>query len=167
MLLGNTAFFAVVFFLVKACGFSMKTMSLMIEHPAFFPGAFLLASIPFAYVVGRVSLLLPATAIDLHPSFSSAWDLSEGNGWRVAMLVGGIPLAFMAIQSSIWMIPSWLFGESPQEAQSALDVTSVGLTLMQSILRYIFATVEIAILSITFRRLRTMEEQKLASPPAT
>ncbi|MBX3335257.1 MAG: hypothetical protein KF876_14120, partial [Nitrospira sp.] len=164
MLLGDTALFAVAFLIANACGFSTKTTSLMMEHPAFFPGVFLLASIPFAYVVGRMSILLPATAIDLRPSFFSAWDLSEGNGWRVAILVGGIPLAFIAIQSFIWMIPSWVFGVSPQGAQSALDVTSVGLTLMQSILRYIFATAEIAILSITFRRLRAMEEQKLVLP---
>lgn len=154
-------------FVVKACGFTTKTMSLMMEHPAFIPGVFLLASIPFAYVVGRVSLLLPATAIDLRPSFSSAWDSSEGNGWRVALLVGGIPVAFMAIQSLIWMGPSWVFGESLQETQADLDGTSIGLTFGQSILRYTFATVEIAILSITFRRLRTMDEQKSASPPST
>ncbi|MDR4485882.1 MAG: hypothetical protein R3B95_22310, partial [Nitrospirales bacterium] len=151
----------------KACGFSMKTMSLMIEHPAFFPGVFLVASIPFAYIVGRMSLLLPATAIDLHPSFSSAWDLSEGNGWRVAMLVGGVPLAFIVIQALIWVVPSWLLAVTFHENRSELNVTSIGLTFGQSILRYSFAMVEIAILSITFRRLRTKEEQKLASPPAT
>jgi len=167
MLLGNTTLFAVAFFVANACGFSTQTISLIMEHQPFFLGMILFASIPFAYVVGRLSLLLPATAIDLRTSVNSAWDLSERNGWRVAILVGGIPIAFMAIQSLIWMIPSWLFGESLHKIQSTLDVASIGLIFLQSVLRYVFATIEIAILSITFRRLRTIEEQKLTAPLST
>lgn len=161
MLLGYPILGAVAFFITKACGFSTKTMSLITEHPVFLMGVILLTSIPFAYVVGRMSLLLPATAIDLHPSFSSAWDLSEGKGWRVAILVGGVPIAFMAIQASIWMILSWLFGESVHETQAVLGVTSISSTFMSSVFRYVLATVEIAILSITYRRLRTIKEQEL------
>lgn len=164
MLLGNTTLFAVSFFVANACGFSTQTISLIMEHQSFFLGMILFASIPFAYVVGRLSLLLPATAIDLHASVNSAWDLSEGNGWRVAILVGGVPMAFMAIQASIWMIPSWLFGESVHETQAVVDITSISSTFLSSVFRYALATVEIAILSITYRRLRTIKEQELVSP---
>lgn len=164
MLLGNTTLFAVAFFVANACGFSTQTISLIMEHQSFFLGMILFASIPFAYVVGRLSLLLPATAIDLHASVNSAWDLSEGNGWRVAILVGGVPMAFMAIQASIWMIPSWLFGESVHETQAVVDITSISSTFLSSVFRYALATVEIAILSITYRRLRTIKEQELVSP---
>jgi hypothetical protein len=168
MLLCNTALFAVVFItIVRVCGFSTKAMSILMDQPAFFPGAIFLTSIPFAYAVGRVSLLLPATSIDLRPTLKSAWVLSMGNGWRVAILVGGVPLAFMAIRTLLWIIPTWLFGESLHKTQPTLDVTSVGLTFLQSVLRYVLATVEIAILSISFRRLRTIEEQKLVSPAVT
>ena len=167
MLLGNAALVAGTFFMAKAYGFSTKTMSLVMEHPAFFPALMVLATIPFSYIVGRVSLLLPATAIDLQPSFSSAWDLSEGNGWRVAILVGGLPLAFMVIQALIWMAPSRVFGETLHDSQPELGATSMALTVLQTALRYVFATVEIAILSISFRRLRTMEAQNLASSAAT
>ena len=161
MVLGNTTLFAVAFFIASTCGFSTQTMSLIMEHQSFFLGMILFASIPFAYVVGRVSLLLPATAIDLYPSFSSAWDLSKRNGWRVAILVGGVPIAFMVIQALIWIAPSWLLAESLHETQSALDITSIGLTFMQSMLRYVLAAIEIAILSISFRRLRAIKEQEL------
>lgn len=164
MLLGNTTLFAVAFFVANACGFSTQTISLIMEHQSFLLGMILFASIPFAYVVGRLSLLLPATAIDLHASVNSAWDLSEGNGWRVAILVGGVPMAFMAIQASIWMIPSWLFGESVHETQAVVDITSISSTFLSSVFRYALATVEIAILSITYRRLRTIKEQELVSP---
>lgn len=74
---------------------------------------------PFAYVLARWTLILPATAIDkVNLSFAWAWDLSMGNGLRLTMLIGILPmltnLIFQLVRSdsllyaylvnSIWLI---------------------------------------------------------------
>lgn len=44
------------------------------------------------YFISRWSLVLPATAVeDADASLSYAWNLSDGNGWRLALLIGGVP----------------------------------------------------------------------------
>jgi hypothetical protein len=53
--------------------------------------------IPTAYVAGRLSLVLPAVAVDRKLTLTESFSLTEGNGWRLAVLLGlipvGIPLA--------------------------------------------------------------------------
>ncbi len=49
----------------------------------------------FLYLLSRVSLVLPVTAIDGNPTIPWAWDLSAGNGWRLTLIVGMIP--FLAL----------------------------------------------------------------------
>lgn len=51
--------------------------------------------LPFWYFVARIILVLPSTAIDEKPTLSWAWDLSMGNGWRLAVITGFIPLVFI------------------------------------------------------------------------
>ena len=43
------------------------------------------------YVLARLSLILPAVALDGRPSLSSIWRLSHGNGWRLTVVLGGLP----------------------------------------------------------------------------
>jgi len=43
------------------------------------------------WVVGRVSLMLPAIALDQKPDFVAAWLASRRNGWRLAIVVGVLP----------------------------------------------------------------------------
>jgi hypothetical protein len=46
------------------------------------------------YIFSRLSLVLPATAIDERNfTISSAWNISSGNGWRLTLLVGLLPFA--------------------------------------------------------------------------
>jgi hypothetical protein len=46
---------------------------------------------PVAYVVARLSLVLPATAIESKTSLRSAWKGSARNGWRLVLIVGALP----------------------------------------------------------------------------
>jgi hypothetical protein len=50
-----------------------------------------LASILAYWFVARVSLMLPAIAIDQRPSLGAAWRASQRNGWRLAIVVGLLP----------------------------------------------------------------------------
>ena len=43
------------------------------------------------YFVARLSLVLPATALDAAASFRQAWRQSARNGWRLLMIVGAFP----------------------------------------------------------------------------
>lgn len=43
------------------------------------------------WVIGRVSLMLPAIALDQKPDLVAAWLASRGNGWRLAVVVGVLP----------------------------------------------------------------------------
>ena len=44
--------------------------------------------IPYAvYVVPRLSLVLPATAIGQRPTLKGSWRLSRSNGWRLALVM--------------------------------------------------------------------------------
>lgn len=51
----------------------------------------LMAALPAAYVLGRSILVLPAVALGQEATLGSAWRLSRGNGWRLAVVVGLLP----------------------------------------------------------------------------
>ena len=52
-----------------------------------------LVYLPLLYIISRWSLVLPSSAIDIHgKSLGWSWRLSEGNGWRLTLLIGILPL---------------------------------------------------------------------------
>jgi hypothetical protein len=56
-------------------------------------------AVPVAsYVAGRLSLVLPALAVDRRRPFRQAWRMSAGNGWRLvaASLIVLIPMELLA-----------------------------------------------------------------------
>ena len=107
----------------------------------------------FAYLVGRLSLVLPAVAVDLRPSVNPSWSQTKGNGWRVAVLVGGIPILFLALEALFGIALDKLTGISRTEGVQWLGVYSIATSGLGSFLRYVLATVEVAILSLTFKEL--------------
>jgi hypothetical protein len=132
----------------------LQNMTAVLQHPAFFYIVMALLSVPFMYVVGRLSLLLPAVAVDLRPSIKSAWSQSTGNGWRVAVLVGGIPIMFIVLQVLFEFAIQWLTGvSSKEEAIQWLGAYSIVTSGLYALLRYNLAIVEVAILSLTFKEL--------------
>lgn len=62
----------------------------------FFFSAFLVG-----YPIGRLSLVLPATAIDRTITFKWAWFISEHHAGRLALLVGAVPFASLLLQTAL------------------------------------------------------------------
>jgi hypothetical protein len=52
---------------------------------------------PGYYVTARLVLALPVAAIEGRIDFAAAWERSKGNGWRLAVLSGAIPLVISAL----------------------------------------------------------------------
>lgn len=50
--------------------------------------------LPATYAIARLSLMLPASAIDQDAAIRRAWEITDGNGWRIlgTMIVTAIPL---------------------------------------------------------------------------
>ena len=98
--------------------------------------------IPALYVMARLSLVLPGTALDGKPTLNWAWQLSCGNGWRLVLLVGLLP---------------WLF------TQVAVILLRHNATLVEvvliAVLVHVLLIVEVAALSLSYK--------ELASTPST
>jgi hypothetical protein len=96
--------------------------------------------LPAAYVLARIVLVFPATALDLRPTLSSASSLSKGNGWRLALLLfilpGLISLLFSALLGSV--LPGG---------------ASKVLTILGTLLSYALFPLGVAILSTAYRHL--------------
>lgn len=95
-----------------------------------------LVSIPSLYVLARLSLTLPATAIDRRGGLLWSWARTRGNGWRIFVVVGLFP----------WFM------------DTVLDLVSrEGATVVEQVVLFIMACVVIAIevvaLSLTYRDL--------------
>jgi len=71
--------------------------SLAKDPDAPFMKIFYLVAIPGAYVLARLSPVLPATAVDRRPGLSWVWDLSKGNGWRLTVVVVFVPWSLHAL----------------------------------------------------------------------
>lgn len=75
---------------------------------------FLLVSVILSGLVGgRLSMLLPSTAIDDLMNFNQAWELSYGNSWRIlsVFILSAIPVGVGA--SFIGFLLGSLFGGAP------------------------------------------------------
>jgi len=99
----------------------------------------IIAFLPLMYLIGRFSLVLPATAVDQQPTLTWAWAQSKTNAWRLAILVGILPMMFSLITQGAKILG---IGQFPL-------LNSV----TEFFLMYGFATIEVAVLSIAFREL--------------
>ena len=95
-----------------------------------------LASVPALYLIARLSLVFPATAIDQPAGLRWAWRASRGNGWRLVVVVTVLP----------WLV-SHLVGLLYRDEATAAEI--VLLTVFGTAL---FA-LEIAALSVAYREL--------------
>ncbi len=106
--------------------------------------AAILCAPAYLYLLGRSSLVLPATAVDLSPTLASAWSQSMGNGWRLAIVIGAPASAMQVLITELIsrVVPTSMgvFGE-------------IGSYLFTSLGFYILFTVGVAVLSISFREL--------------
>ena len=95
-----------------------------------------LAVIPAYYVFARMSLVLPATAVDRKVDLKWAWRSTKTNGWRLVLVVGVLP---WVVSEAIGLI----YRSEP----------TVFETLIVSLLTYTLMVVEIAALSLSYRQL--------------
>jgi hypothetical protein len=54
------------------------------------------------WVIGRVSLMLPAIALDQKPDLVAAWLASRRNGWRLAVVVGVLPWSLQLLTDLLY-----------------------------------------------------------------
>lgn len=101
--------------------------------------SFLLGSIIWGYFLGRFSLILPATAIDLRPNLNWAWSKTIGNGWQMAILVGLLPLTFSFLHQNLHF--------------PVLDRFPGVFSFIQFLCLYVFGAIEVALLSSAYRKL--------------
>lgn len=104
-----------------------------------------LAYIPILYIFSRLSVLYPATAVDQQWSLKWAWGLSINNGWRLTLVVGGLP----------WVL---YFFEDFLYRENATFVEYIILCL----LGFILLAVEIVALSFSYKHLT-----EHVAPPAS
>jgi len=110
--------------------------------------------LPWIYFFGRYGLVFPAIAVDMNKERSWqrdldwSWEMSKGNEWRLALLVGGLPFFLDLVTSAISILgmSQWMYFDSFVGA--FLGVVSIPL--------------EVAVLSIAFRELTNWTP---SSPP--
>lgn len=105
--------------------------------------------LPAAYVFARIVLVLPATALDLRPTLSSASSLSKGNGWRLALL-------YLILPGLILFLFSALLGSVLPESASTV------LTILRTLLSYALFPLGVVILSIAYRHLLIVKSPGLS-----
>lgn len=98
--------------------------------------------LPSLYLLSRLSVLLPATALNQRHDLKWAWCLTENNGWRLTALMAVIP-------SLITLLDILLAGTYPL---FALFGTFLSLSL---------TTIGVALLSVSFKRLSQIHKNPL------
>ncbi len=99
-----------------------------------------LALVPAYYVFARLSVVLPATAVDRRIGLKWAWRSTKRNGWRLVVVVGVLP----------WLISEFVnltYRSNPTIIE----------TIVFSAFAYALTVVEIAALSLSYRELTTNE----------
>ncbi|MEO7859506.1 MAG: hypothetical protein ABIU05_03525, partial [Nitrospirales bacterium] len=102
-------------------------------------------------LIGRLSLLLPAIAVDLQVSLRLVWSQSKGNGWRIALLVGWIPIVFFLLERTVAIYINWLIANQSLAYSSGVYVGIFSAS--DAVVRYMLLTIEVAILSLSFLKL--------------
>jgi hypothetical protein len=109
---------------------------------------FVLTTLPASYVVSRLSLVLPAAALDRRPTLGVVWASSQSNGWRLtfALLIPGIALCCLG----------WLWSGLVGNAEHAAAILAVSIWFC------LLGAVELAVLSLAFRILSAPQPEDAA-----
>lgn len=93
----------------------------------------LVVLVPGGYVLSRLSILLPATAVDERPNLKWAWNITSGNGWKLFLIVALLP----QLVSAVYVFVDW--------PEYLIIQFAIGL------LTYALVAIEIAALSVSYR----------------
>ncbi len=136
-------YFVVIFFagiLMAILGFLFVGL-LKEGKPPYGMGQIIL--LPLYYLLARWLLVLPATSVDdEEASISTAWNLSQGNGWRLVVLVFLLPLVMN-------MVSLFLFSQG-----------MIVLTILGFILYLISILIGVGVISLSYSYLKLNSEQQ-------
>lgn len=114
------------------------------------PVAFVLVSYPAA----RLAPILPAVAVGGSDDLGDAWGLTEGRGWRLALLLG-VPIA---LGWGLRFGPAWLLREL------GVEVPSLVFSILQVPLQIPLSIWFLAVLATAWWRLTAEPEGAAAAP---
>jgi uncharacterized membrane protein YfcA len=100
-----------------------------------------IGSIPGGYVAARLSLVLPATALDRTVTLRWSWGQTSSNGWRLFVVIGVLPWILSSLIS-------WLYRENA-------SIPEVAVILALSVLLMVM---EIAAVSLSYSELSAQTE---------
>jgi hypothetical protein len=103
---------------------------------------------PVLYLLARWSTLLPALALDLAWAPRSAWRQTEGNGWRLVLVVFLLP----------WTLSAAIGWANASTANNVL-------VALLAIARAVFLALGVIALSLSYRELSPWPEPPPTSPP--
>ena len=102
-----------------------------------------------AYVLARLSMLVPAAALEHRPTIKKVWALTRGFGIQLFVLVVLLPWIFSLIAG---LLP-WI------------SVYPVFSTIMHTVLWMIMLTIEVAMLSLSYRELMSIPKTSDSAAP--
>lgn len=103
---------------------------------AWFDYITLLGKIFAIYVFARLSLVLPAIAVEQKISFKRSWQLTRGNGWRLAIIVSGLP----------WILKNLLYLSYRENA-------TIYEYVILALMTWSLTVIEIAAISLSYHEL--------------
>lgn len=132
-------------------GASGTEIQRLFDHTDLFVIVLATALIPYAYLVGRLSLILPSMATDREATLMDAWRMSKGNAWRLTFLIGVVPILFFLFEGWGMSGIQWMVGLGPFESFRVLGLGGLFECLPEAFFHYILLTVELAILSFSYQ----------------
>jgi len=112
------------------------TAAQLANPSALFPYSVLFAGIPALYLLARLSLMFPATSLDMETGVDWAWNISRGNGLKIMVIVGPVPWLGLIVQYLLFLALPGLVAD-----------------ILSEITGFLFLTVEITALSLAYREL--------------
>lgn len=100
--------------------------------------------LPFMYLVGRFSLIFPATALDLRASLKWSWNATRNNGLNILCVVGLLP----------WLL-YFLLSFVQRDIPTIVEQTIIAL------FTYVVSAISIFALSLTYRALQLNAQKQL------
>ena len=145
----STSIFLILLFESKTDGLSIFSGSIGINPRNLIVLVFVSASL-WMLIFTRLSLWLPAAAVDEKHSIISIWRLGKENGWSlVAITLGAmLPLAFL-ISLALSLVVSIVTSLGIQSNLTGLLITGLALGFT----KYLALAAEITALSIAYRKL--------------
>lgn len=109
----------------------------------------------FSYLMGRLSLILPATAIDKRPAtewVDWAWSRSEGNEWPLMFLLGINPTVG-------WTLLNGITGAMIKHANESSAYLATPIYCLAWALYFLATAFHVAVLSLSLKALSTQKEE--------